>query len=69
MPYIDDPNLPAPDRRLEIAVQIGELAIRIAERLLAENAELKRCLAHFCGPRVGYEISETPAGRPTKGDT
>jgi hypothetical protein len=43
MPFIDDPNLPQPDRRLELAVQIAEQAIRIAERLLAENAELKRC--------------------------
>jgi hypothetical protein len=44
LPYIDDPNFPPPDRRLEM-IQIAEQAIRICDRLLAENAELKRCLA------------------------
>ncbi len=51
MGYIPDPCLPPVDRRLELAVQIAEQALRICERLLAENAELKRCLAQRNGAR------------------
>lgn len=45
MPFIPDPGLPSLDRRrLEVALQLADLAIDIAERLVTENAELKRCL-------------------------
>ena len=43
--FTPDPRLPEPDRRLELTRQIAEHAIRIGERLLAENADLRRQLA------------------------
>ena len=49
MGFIDDPDLPPVDQRLELALQIAEHAIRIGERLLDENDELKRSLARQNG--------------------
>jgi hypothetical protein len=42
---IPNPRLSEPDRRLELTRQIAEHAIRIGERLLVENADLRRQLA------------------------
>ena len=61
MPSIDDPELPPRDRRLELAIQIAEHAIRLNDRLLAENAELKRCLERQNGRAHRTRRAKHPA--------
>ena len=41
MPYIDEPELPVAERLDAILREIATVALRMNDRLLAENAELR----------------------------